>query len=181
LLNDDRTEQLCETCAKDALLVARIDELFAIDAEARHQGLSLEARHALRQQQSRPLLDVIRQQIEAARSTALPGGALAKACNYTLTLWEKLNHFLEYPELELSNNLAENSMRPVALGRKNWIHVGSSQAGPKIAAILSIVESCRRLKFPVRGYLAAVLPGLASVSIRRLPELTPAVLAAQRC
>jgi hypothetical protein len=69
------------------------------------------------------------------------------------TLWEKLTRFLEYPELQLSNNLAENSMRPVALGRKNWIHIGSSQAGPKVAAILSIVESCRRLKFPVRNYL----------------------------
>jgi len=65
---------------------------------------------------------------------------VAKACHYTLTLWQKLTRFLEYPELELSNNLAENSMRPVALGRKNWIHVGSPQAGPKIAAILSVVE-----------------------------------------
>jgi transposase len=158
-------------------IVARIDELFAIDAEARRQTLSLEARHALRQHRSRPLLDVIRQEIEAARYTALPGGALAKACIYTLTLWKKLTRFLEYPELELSNNLAENSMRPVALGRKNWIHIGSSQAGPKIAAILSIVESCRRLKSPVRDYLAAVLPGLASLPIRRLPELTPTALA----
>jgi transposase len=162
------------------MIVARIDDLFAIDAEGRRQALSMEGRHALRQEQSRPLLDVVRKQIEAARSTALPGGALAKACNYTLTLWDKLTRFLEYPELELSNNLAENSMRPVALGRKNWIHVGSSQAGPKIAAILSIVESCRRLKLPVRDYLAAVLPGLASVPIRRLPELTPAALATQR-
>jgi transposase len=161
-------------------IVARIDELFAIDAEARRQALSLEARHALRQERSRPLLDVIRKQIEAARSNGLPAGALAKACHYTLTLWEKLTRFLEYPVLELSNNLAENSMRPVALGRRNWIHIGSAQAGPKIAAILSIVESCRRLKFPVRDYLAAVLPGLASVSIRRLPELTPAALATQR-
>ncbi len=98
-------------------IVARIDELFAIDAEARSQGLNVEARHALRQQQSRPLLGVIRKQIEIARSAALLGGALAKACNYTLTLWDKLTRFLEYPELELSNNLAENSMRPVALGR----------------------------------------------------------------
>jgi transposase len=77
--------------------------------------MNLEARQALRQAQSRPLLDEIRKQIEAARSTALPGGALAKACNYTLTLWPKLSRFLEYPELELSNNLAENSMRPVAI------------------------------------------------------------------
>jgi hypothetical protein len=156
------------------LIVARIDELFAIDAEARRQRLSLEARHALRQEQSRPLLSVIRKQIEAARSMALPGGALSKACNYTLTLWEKLNRFLEYPELELSNNMAENSMRPVAIGRRNWIHVGSPQAGPKIAAILSVVESCRRLKLSVRDYLAAVLPGLADRPIQHLSDLTPA-------
>jgi hypothetical protein len=160
-------------------IVAQIDELFAIDAEARRQRLGLEARHALRQEQSRPLLDGIRKQIEAARSTALPAGALAKACNYTLTLWQKLTRFLEYPELELSNNLAENSMRPVAIGRRNWIHVGSPQAGPKIAAILSVVESCRRLKLPVRGYLAAVLPGLADLPIQRLPDLTPAAWVAQ--
>lgn len=161
-------------------IVALIDELFAIDAEARRQALSLAARDALRQQQSRPLLGVIQKQIEAARTTALPGCALAKACNYTLTLWSKLNPFLEYPELELSNNLAENSIRPVAIGR-NWIHIGSSQAGPKIAAILSVVESCRRLKLPVRDYLAAVLPGLAHCPIQRLPELTPAAMATQRC
>jgi len=49
----------------------------------------------------------------------------------------------------------------VALGRKNWIHIGSQQAGPKIAAILSVVETCRRINIPVREYLAAVLPGLA--------------------
>jgi transposase len=162
-------------------IVARIDELFAIDAEARRQALSLEARYALRQQQSRPLLDEIQKQIEAARSTALPGGALAKACNYVLTLWDKLTRFLEYPELELSNNLAENSMRPVTLGRKNWIHIGSAQAGPKIAAIFSVVESCRRLKLPVRNYLAAVLPGLADRPIQCLPDLTPSAWAAQQC
>jgi transposase len=83
-------------------------------------------------------------------------------------LWDKLTRFLEYPELEFGTNLAENSMRPVALRRKNWIHIGSSQVGPKIAAILSVVESCRRLKFPVRDYLAAVLPGLADCPIQRL-------------
>ena len=109
----------------------------------------------------------------------MPGGALAKACHYTLALWEKLTRFLEYPELELSNNLAENSMRPIAIGRKNWIHVGSQQAGPKIAAILSVVESCRRIKLPVRDYLAAILPGLADLPIQRLPDLTPAAWANQ--
>ena len=53
-------------------------------------------------------------------------------------------------------------MRPVALGRKNWLHVGSAKAGPKVAAILSMVESCRRLGVPVKDYLLAVLPGHGS-------------------
>jgi transposase len=86
---------------------------------------------------------------------------------------KKLTRFLEYPELELSTNLAENSMRPVALGRKNWLHIGSPQAGPKVAAILSVVESCRRLRISARDYLAAILPGLADLPIQRLPNITP--------
>ena len=94
-------------------------------------------------EKSKPLLEQIKTQIQAARSDALPKSVLAKACNYTLTLWVRLTRFLEYPELELSNDVAEDSMRPVALGRKNWIHVGSPQAGSKIAAILSVVESYR--------------------------------------
>jgi transposase len=98
-------------------IVARIDELFAIDAEARCQGLGVGARHALRQEKAKPLLDVIGKQIQTARFHAMPSGALAKACHSTLALWEKLTRFLEYPELELSNNLAENSMRPIAIGR----------------------------------------------------------------
>jgi transposase len=156
-------------------IVARMDELFAVDAEARLRVIGLTGRHALRQERARPLLDDIRSKIEAARIVALPSSALSKACRYTLTLWTKLTRFVEHPEVELSNNLAENSMRPVALGRKNWIHIGSPQAGPKVAAILSVVENCRRLKLPVRDYLTAVLPGLADLRIQRLPELTPTV------
>ena len=105
-----------------------------------------------------PLLDEIRSKIEVAQFVALPASALSKACQYALTLWRKLTRFLEYPELELSTNLAENSMRPVALGRKNWLHIGSLQAGPKVAAILSVVQSCRRLRISVRDYLASGAP-----------------------
>ena len=160
-------------------IVARMDDLFAVDAEARRRLIGLSGRHALREERAKPLLDDIRSKIEAAQSVALPSSALSKACQYVLALWRKLTRFLEYPELELSNNLAENSMRPIALGRKNWIHIGSRQAGPKVAAILSVVESCRRLKLPVRDYFAAVLPGFADLPIRHLPDLTPAAWVAQ--
>ncbi|MBE3134034.1 MAG: IS66 family transposase [Acidobacteria bacterium] len=160
-------------------IVKRIDELFRVDAQARAQDLDHAGRHALRLEQAGPLLDLLKPQIETAGAAALPSSALGKAAYYTLTLWRKLTRFLEYPEIELSNNLAENSMRPIALGRKNWIHLGSPKAGPKVAAILSIVESCRRMKIPVRDYMAAVLPGLADISIQRLADLTPAAWAAR--
>ena len=162
------------------LILKKIDELFAIDAEARERSLSLEARQVLRLEKSKPLLEVINELVKAADKTALPASALVQACDYTVKLWERLTRFLEYPELELSNNLAENSMRPVAVGRKNWIHVGSAMAGPKIAAILSVVESCRRLKLPVRDYLNAILPGLANVPVSRISQLTPSAWALQQ-
>jgi transposase len=161
-------------------IVARMDDLFAIDAEARREKMDQTARHALRQKKAPALLADIRAQVLAAQKNSLPKSATGKAANYTLALWNKLTRFLDHPELELSNNLAENSMRPIAIGRKNWIHIGSAQAGPKIAAILSIVESCRRRKIAVREYLAAVLPGLNHLSIQRLAELTPKAWAIQQ-
>ena len=161
-------------------IVKLIDDLFGIDAVAREEKLDHAARHVLRLERAQPLVEIIHGEVKAARDASLPSSALGKAANYTLSLWKKLTRFLEHPELELSNNLAENSMRPVALGRKNWIHVGSQQAGPKVAAILSIVESCRRMKIPIRDYLAAVLPGIGDVSIQRLAAFTPAAWAAQQ-
>jgi hypothetical protein len=154
-------------------IVAQMDELFGIDGQAREQGLTHPDRQALRLQKARPLLEQIKTAIEAARIDALPKSPLAKACNYTLTLWSRLTRFLNYPVLELSNNLAENAIRPVALGRKNWIHVGSKEAGPRVAAIISVVETCRRLKIPVRDYLGSALPGLADFPISQIAELTP--------
>jgi hypothetical protein len=154
-------------------IVAQMDKLFEIDQRAREQSLSQEDRHALRLEKARPLLEELKSQIEAARSGALPKSVLTKACNYILTLWTRLNRFLDYPELELSNNCAENAIRPIALGRKNWIHIGSEEAGPRVAAIVSIVETCRRLKIAVRDYLGSILPGLANFPINQIAELTP--------
>lgn len=156
-----------------------MDELFAVDREAREAHMDHADRHRLRQAKAPPLLDQIREHILATSKTVLPKSAAGKACSYTLALWKKLTCFLDHPQLELSNNLVENSMRPVATGRKNWIHIGSPEAGPRVAAILSVVESCRRIKIPVRDYLAKILPGLADTPIQRVATLTPAAWAAR--
>jgi len=166
---------------RDAAHIVRLmDELFALDATAREQDMDHAQRHALRSEKAPALLAELRTQILAAQKRVLPKSASGKAASYTLAFWNKLTLFLEYPQLELSNNLAENSMRPISIGRKNWIHLGSQQAGPKVAAIFSIVESCRRLGLPIREYLAAILPGLANRSIQSLTQLTPAAYAASK-
>jgi transposase len=182
--------------AKDlesARIVALMDELFAIDREAREQAggpgdgssslgwqnLDHTQRDMLRQQRAPELLDKLREAVLALKKNALPKSAAGQAANYTLSFWSKLTLFLKYPELELSTNLAENAMRSIAIGRKNWLHLGSKEAGPKIAAIFSIVESCRRLNIPIRKYLGDVLPGLANRSIQSLAELTPTAYAAR--
>jgi transposase len=159
--------------------VELMDKLFLIDAQAREEKMNHATRHALRRQHAPPLLEEIRNHILAMSKTVLPKSAAGQACSYTLAIWKRLTRFLDYPELELSNNLAENSMRPIAVGRSNWIHIGSEQAGPRVAAILSAVESCRRLKIPVRDYLADILPGLASAPIQRIADITPAAWAAR--
>ena len=159
--------------------VELMDKLFLIDAQAREEKMDHTARHVLRQEKAPSVLSQIREHIQATRQTVLPGSKAAQACKYALTLWQKLTHFLDHPQLELSNNLAENSMRPVALGRSNWTHIGSPQAGPRIAAILSVIESCRRLRVPVRQYLAAILPGLADMPIQSVARLTPSAWAAK--
>ena len=158
-------------------IVARTNCLPSIQKLA--ANVTIAARHIRRQEAAKPLLDDIRGKIEAAQSVALPSSALSKVYQYALALWKKLTRFLGYPELELSTNLAENSMRPVALGRKNWLHIGSPQARPKVAAILSVVESCRRLPVPMRDYFSTILPVLADLPIRCLPDLTPAVWVAR--
>jgi transposase len=167
--------------AKLERVVTLMDGMFAIDREAREQKLSLEDRHALRQERVPAILAELHALLFAmhASGTILPKSIAGNAISYTLTRWEKLTRFIEHPVIELSTNWAENSMRTIAIGRKNWLHLGSKEAGPKIAAIFSIVESCRKLNVPIRQYLADMLPGLADRSIQSLAELTPAAYAAR--
>jgi transposase len=161
-------------------MVARMDALFLIDRDARQRGLTAEQRFQQRKECAEEWLQEIRESCRALIKQALPKSALGQAVAYTLNMWTKLHRCFDHAEVELSNNLAENSMRPVAVGRKNWLHVGSAQAGPKVAAILSVVESCRRLNVPVKQYLADVLPGLNGRTLSEAANLTPARWSAHR-
>jgi len=99
--------------------VALMDDLFAIDRQAREQNLSLTDRNALRQERAPALLDELHALLTAmqASGTILPQSVAGKAINYTLKRWVELTRFMEHPIIELSTNWAENSMRPIAIGR----------------------------------------------------------------
>ena len=161
-------------------MVMRMDALFLVDREAREKQMTVEERLAARREHAEVWAEEIRQECMRLALTVLPKSAMGQAVAYTLNMWPKLRRCFDYAEVELSNNLAENSMRPVALGRKNWLHVGSAKAGPKVAAILSVVESCRRIRVPLKEYLLDILPGLDRRKVTEIAQLTPSRWAAAR-
>lgn len=156
-----------------AEIIERIGQLYAIERDMRLAGLGPTDRLAERQKKSVPIMAALKTRIVEIRQQLPPGGQLAKACSYALGQWTRLEEYLKDGLVEIDNNWCEGGMRPLALGRKNWLHVGSPEAGPKIAAIMSIVETCRRLKINLRQYLNAVLPKLGDWPVNRVAELTP--------
>ena len=161
-------------------VLAHIDKLYSIEREARDVGLDDIGRLALRKSKSQPVMDTLRDEILEVRAKSMPGSKIAQACDYTLGQWKKLQVYLGDGRCEIDNNWAENAMRPIALGRKNWLHIGSEHAGPRIAAIFSIIETCKRNAINLRDYLEDVLPRLGSWDNRRVGELTPIAWAATR-
>lgn len=156
-----------------AEMIERFAQLYAVEKEARQGGLEPEARLALRQAKSLPVMIALKARLVEIRQRIQPDGKLAQACDYALGQWSRVEEYLKDGLLEIDNNWCEGAMRPWALGRKNWLHVGSPEAGPKVAAIGSIVETCRRLDINLRAYLGDVLPKLGQWPINRVSELTP--------
>lgn len=154
-------------------IVRKIGLLYDVEAEARAKKLTAAQRLELRQSHSRPIMTALKTRIFQIRQDISPDRALAKACDYALGQWERMEEYLRDGQVEIDNNWCEGGMRPIALGRKNWLHLGDETAGPKIAAIISIVETCRRLDIKLRKYLGDVLPKLGTWPITRVGELTP--------
>jgi len=161
---------------KDAAeVMAIMVKLYAVEKEAREAGASPEQRKELRQRRSLPITKELKARIEKLSRKSLPSSKLGEACTYALNQWPRLMVYLEYGHIEIDQNLCENGMRPLALGRRNWMHIGSEAAGPKIAAILSIFATCKRLGINLRDYLNDVLPKLPDWPVNKVGELSPLV------
>lgn len=151
--------------------IRRIAEFYAVEKDAR--GLSPQERVQLRQSRSKPLLDDLEAWL-AAQLVRVPGKSeLAKAIRYALTRMKKLSPYLDHGILELDNNSAERAMKPIAIGRKNYLFVGSEGGGKAAAITYTLIETAKMNGVDPQAWLTWVLAKIADHKITRLNELMP--------
>jgi hypothetical protein len=143
------------------------------ELERQAQALGAEQRQQLRAQQSRPIMDKLHEWLMLQRSRATEGTAIAKAIDYSLKRWPALIRFLDDGTLPVDNNWVENRIRPIALGRSNWLFAGSLRAGKRAAAVMSLIQSARLNEHDPYRYLKDVLERLPTHPASRIGELLP--------
>ncbi len=149
----------------------RIAALYEIEAAIR--GRPADARLAARTAQSAPLFNALRQWLEKTQARIPGKSELAKAIRYTLSRWQALTLVLRDGRACIDNNAAERSMRPMVLGRKNWLFAGSDADGERAAATYSLIETAKLNGLDPEDYLRQVLERIADHPVRRVHELLP--------
>jgi len=153
-------------------ILARIARLYH-EVETPGAEMDPEERRRLRQEKAIPLLEGIFQKLEELRPQTIPSEPLRKAIDYALNQRRALCRYVEDGRLRPDNNLAENAIRPVALGRKNWMFVGSERGGRAAALYLSLVQSCKNCGINPWEYFDDMLRRIMSHPVSRLRELLP--------
>jgi transposase len=151
--------------------VVLIAKLYEIEREARE--FEPEARWLLRQQRSRPIVEALHGWLTEQRQKLANADVTAKAIDYSLSNWRALTRYLDDADVPIDNNAAENSVRPLAVGRKNWLFVGSQQAGERAAVVMSLIESAKLNGHDPWAYLKDVFERLPTLKQRDLAQLLP--------
>lgn len=148
-----------------------IGELYGIEADIR--GKSPTERLLARQEKAKPLLQAYEAWLRAKRETLSSKSDTVKAINYSLNQWAALTLYCDDGAIEIDNNIAENALRCVSLGRKNFLFAGSDSGGERAAAMYSLMGSCKLNGIDPRAYLTVVLTRIADHPIHRIDELLP--------
>ena len=151
--------------------VERIGELYGIETEIR--GRSPDERRRVRQSRSRPLLDAMREWLEASLLKLSKKSDTSAAIRYALGLWDALLRYCDDGRIEIDNNSAERALRTVALGRKNYLFAGSDAGGERAASIYSLVGSAKLNGLDPEAYLRHVLERIADHPVNQIEELLP--------
>jgi transposase len=151
-----------------------IRDVYLVEHDARAAGVVRTPAHLqLRQERSRPLMDKLHAHLTAQEPLHLPKGPMSKAIGYILGNWKELTAFLDDARLPPDNNRSESALRVVALGRKNFLHVGDEDAGANIAGLYSLVATCAANSKNPLAYLTDVLGRIRSHLSDQLDELLP--------
>ena len=151
--------------------VRLIAKLYEIEREARE--FEPEARWLLRQQHSKPIVEALHTWLTEQRRKLANADVTAKAIDYSLSNWRALTRYLDDGNVPIDNNAAENAVRPLCVGRKNWLFVGSQQAGERAAVVMSLIESAKLNGHDPWAYLKDVFERLPTLKQRDLEQLLP--------
>jgi hypothetical protein len=159
--------------------LAWIQLLYDVEREAKEKHAAegyeafVAARHALRGERSRPIFKQFHDWLVAEAPKVLPKSPIGEAFQYALNHWTALERPLEAGFLELDNGACERAFKPVALGRKNWLFVGSDEGGETAAVLMSLCTTCKNLGIDPQAYLRDVLDRISTHPQRRIDELLP--------
>jgi len=153
--------------------LALFQKLYAIERKANQEQLLPDAILSLRQDKSVPVLKELKEWMAAQYPNVLPASAIGKAIAYSLKRWEKLCVYVTDGRLCIDNNPVENAVRPVAIGRKNYLFAGSHEAAQRAAMIYSLLATCRMHNINPYTWLKDVLQRMPSYDVKKLTELLP--------
>lgn len=145
--------------------------LYAVERKAREKGLTPEQRKALRQEEARPLMDKLKAWLLENSHQVLPKESIGEAIQYALNRWKYMEPYLENGKLEIDNNLVENVIRPVAIGRKNYLFAGSPQGAEWAAILYTLLSSAANCGHDPSKYLKDILLRLPDQPLNCLDEL----------
>ena len=154
-------------------VLAQIQKLYAIEREAKEQGLSFDQVRILRLHKAVPLLDELKTWLIENYKAVLPSSVIGKAIAYNLSLWDKLIIYVQDGRLQPDNNSVENSVRPLRLGRKNWMFAGSHEGARRGAMLYSFMGSCKMNGINPQEWLMDVLERIPTHKANQIHELLP--------
>jgi len=156
-------------------ILKHLQNLYALESRLRKTRAGPALRQAERASWSRPVLARLHRALIRLKTSHrfLPRSAMGKAIDYALGQWSSLLVFLDDGRLEIDNNLIENSIRPTAVGKKNWLFVGEAAAGERSAIIYTVIENCRRRGIDPFAYLQDIFTRLPSATNWQVKDLTP--------
>lgn len=151
--------------------ITLIAKLYRVEADIK--GLDAEGRYRARQQYAKPIADELHKWLTSQRERLAKADATAKAIDYSLGRWAALTRYLDDGEVPIDQNAVENAIRPLAVGRKNWLFVGSQAAGERAANIMSLIESAKLNGHDPWAYMKDVLERLPTLKNSDLASLLP--------